>query len=441
MFDALYRRRLETDLQIWRERGWVSPEAAASILSSVKVEGGPRTAIVVGFLGAVLIAFAAIAFVAANWAAMPRPSRLAILVGGMAVSYGAAVLFSRARHPWFADAAIFAGAALFGASIMLVAQSYHISGDYPDALLMWGAGAFFAAVLGPSRAALALALVVFGIWSWAETFDYGWVVHWHFLIALAPVAAVAGAWSWRPGMHLSTLALVGWIVVVSIRLVDAWDVNVAAALCLLASAALALFSAGRFMASRPGWTRTGRFGSVFSVYGLFGFLAVFILLQIALREGPTPDFAEDRAALVAAAVLSLVGAGLLIASCASLRDVMLDAATPILVCLGAAALTVAASGSDGFANSLALQVLLGILAIVASVWAVAYGNRTHSRSAATFGLIAFAAEVLYLYFVTFGTLLDTALFFLVGGVLMIGLAAVLVRLQRRLRPGGQEQPA
>jgi uncharacterized membrane protein len=441
MLDALYRRRLETDLQVWRERGLVSPDSVETILASVKVESGPRTANIVGFLGAVLIAFAAIAFVASNWDEMARPLRLALLVAGMALCYFVAAVFNRARHAWLADAAIFTGAALFGASIILVAQSYHISGDYPDALLTWGAGAFLAAVFGPSRAALTLALLVLGLWSWYETIDFGWVVHWPFLVALALVGAVVGTWNWRSGMHLVSLALAGWIGITVVSLADHLDLSIAAAICLSGAISIAAFGTGRFMASRRNWTKTGHFGGVLSIYGLFGFLALFILLQIALREGPSPSYDDDRVALIGAAILVGGGAILLALSCAGSRSMLLDAAVPVLIAVGAAGLTLAASGSYNFSDSLWLQVLLGVLALVAGVWAVAYGNRNGSRAAATFGLVAFAGEVLYLYFVTFGTLLDTALFFLIGGLLLIGLAAVLVRLQRRLAPAETGAPA
>ncbi len=434
MLDALYRRRLEHDLQVWRERGWVTPEAATAILGTVEVDGRPRTAIIVGFLGAILIAFAAIAFVAANWVDMARPIRLAILVGGMTLCYGTAVFLNRARHPWFADAAVFAGAALFGAAIMLVAQSYHISGDYPDALLMWGAGALFAAVFGPSRAALALSIIVLGLWSWYETFDYDWIIHWPFLIALALIAIVSGAWNWRQGMHLVVLALGTWIAVVAIRLAEHLDWSAAAVACVSMASALAMFAAGRYLTSRTMWPRTGRFGTVLSIYGLFAFLALFILLQLAMREGPSPDYADDRVALIAAVVLAGASTAFLIAACSTVRAIVYDAALPIIVAFAAVGLTWAASTNAGLTDSLALQVLLGILALVAGIWAVANGNRRNSRASATFGLLAFAGEVLYLYFVTFGTLLNTALFFLIGGILLIALAAVLVRLQRRLSP-------
>lgn len=57
-------------------------------------------------------------------------------------------------------------------------------------------------------------------------------------------------------------------------------------------------------------------------------------------------------------------------------------------------------------------------------------------------LTAFGAEVLYIYAKTMGNLLDTSLFFLVGGVLLIVLAIGLEKLRRALsgnqpHPGGE----
>lgn len=434
MLDALYRRRLERDLEVWRDRGWVSADAAGEILDSVGHGGRPRTAIVVGFLGAILIAFAAIAFVAANWAEMGRPFRLGLLVAGMAVCYALAAILSRARHPWFADAAIFAGAALFGASIILVAQSYHISGDYPDALLSWGAGAYVAALLGPSRAALALALVVLGLWSWYEVIDFGWVIHWPFPLALVPIAVLAGAWGWSAGLHLTVLALAGWIAVTIIDVATNQDWSAAAATCLALAVALLFLAVGRFLAGYAQWPKSAAFGPVLAIYGLIAFLALLILLQLAMFDSGLPDLTTDRLPLAIAAVLIAVAAGLFVATRTGLGTALLDAGPPVAIATIAVGLATASGRSEAFAESLGLQILLGVLTLVAGVWAVAWGNRTGSRAAATFGLIGFAGEVLYLYFVTFGTLLDTALFFLIGGILMVALAAILVRLQRRLGP-------
>ena len=59
---------------------------------------------------------------------------------------GAAWLFAR-RLAAFAHAAVLAGIAVYGASIMLIAQMYHMEGNPPDAVLMWALGALLAAPL------------------------------------------------------------------------------------------------------------------------------------------------------------------------------------------------------------------------------------------------------------------------------------------------------
>ncbi len=71
-----------------------------------------------------------------------------------------------------------------------------------------------------------------------------------------------------------------------------------------------------------------------------------------------------------------------------------------------------------------------VLALAA--WLVAYGAARGSRFAVNFGFVVFAAEVLWLYFETLGTLLDTAIFFALGGVLLIVGSVVFERMRRRI---------
>ena len=207
-----YARRLDRDLPRWREAGWLSADGEAAIRADVaaqsrKVELAP----VLGILGAVLIGFGAMSFVAAHWSEMPRLFRLSLIFGGLFGSYGlAGILFDR-RHPAFAHAAILAGVALFGAGIMLVAQMYHIEGDPPGAVLIWALGGLLAGVVLKSDPALALAMLLTGLWS-------GWVmsdsgdVHWAFLAGWGAVAAAIAWRRWVPGLHLSAVVLSLWII-------------------------------------------------------------------------------------------------------------------------------------------------------------------------------------------------------------------------------------
>ena len=71
----------------------------------------------------------------------------------------------------------------------------------------------------------------------------------------------------------------------------------------------------------------------------------------------------------------------------------------------------------------------GAIVIIAALWVTSLGQEHRGK---TLGLVAFGAEILYLYVVTLGTQFDTALAFLGGGVLFIILAYGLFRLDRRM---------
>src|SRR5690606_10639721 len=84
------------------------------------------------------------------------------------------------------------------------------------------------------------------------------------------------------------------------------------------------------------------------------------------------------------------------------------------------------------ADTLPSRLAGGIGFIAAAVWAINLGQTAHVRGAKGLGLTAFGLEVVYLYGVTLGTLIDTALAFLAGGVLFVVLAWALYRIDRRL---------
>lgn len=207
-----YRKRLERDLPRWREAGWVTQDGEAEIRK--ELESSSRSihlAPILGVLGAVLIGFAAMSFVAANWDEMPRLARLALILAGLISAYGlAGYLFGRG-HPAFAHAAILAGVAIFGAGIMLIAQMYYIDGHPPDTVLVWAMGALLAGVLLASNPALALAMLLIGLWSGWESSISG-TVHWPFLLGWGAVT-VAFVWQrWAPGLHLAAVVLSIWII-------------------------------------------------------------------------------------------------------------------------------------------------------------------------------------------------------------------------------------
>jgi uncharacterized membrane protein len=207
-----YGQRVERDLKRWQAAGWVNEAGATAI----RAELASRTsrfgaAGIFAVLGAVLFGFAVISFVAAHWTAMPKLARLLLLLVTLWGCYaGAAELFRR-RLEAFAHAAVLGGIAAYGASIMLIAQMYHMEGNPPDAVLTWALGALLAAVLLRSNPALAATFVLISVWSGMER-GLSEGGHWGFLPVWAAAAAAALWMRWRPGLHLAALSLVAWLV-------------------------------------------------------------------------------------------------------------------------------------------------------------------------------------------------------------------------------------
>jgi uncharacterized membrane protein len=234
-----YARRLDRDLTRWREAGWITPEGETSIRADVAASTrSVELASVLGVLGAVLIGFGAMSFVAAHWNEMPRLFRLALIFGGLFASYGlAGALFERG-HAAFAHAAILAGVAIFGAGIMLIAQMYHIDGHPPDAVLTWALGALLAGVALRSNPSLALAMLLMGLWS-------GWEVsirdevHWAFLLGWGVVAGAMLWQRWVPGLHLAAAVMSIWIIWLGYLLNDGHGIVVAIGLLIIAAGLVA----------------------------------------------------------------------------------------------------------------------------------------------------------------------------------------------------------
>lgn len=202
-----YSKKLTRDVARWREAGWLTADGEANILADI-AKGGRDVGLAtsLGILASVLLGFAVISFVAAHWQDMPRGLRLGMLLALLWGGYGAAGAFASRESRGFSDAAILFANAVYGASIALISQMYHIDGHPPDGVVLWGAGCFVSGLLLRSNPALALSLVLFSVWTAMEMGNSG-KVHWPFLIAWAAVTA-AFAWQrWKPGAHLSGLAL------------------------------------------------------------------------------------------------------------------------------------------------------------------------------------------------------------------------------------------
>ncbi|HEV2712058.1 MAG TPA: DUF2157 domain-containing protein, partial [Gaiellaceae bacterium] len=125
-----------------------------------------------GILGALVAGFGVILFFAANWSDIPRPLRVLLLLAALVASFAAGFalreVYGRAN---VGHALIFLGTVLFGASVFLVGQMYNVQAHDPLGFLLWAAGAFAIAFLVRSGPIAALAILSFFAWLIHELVD------------------------------------------------------------------------------------------------------------------------------------------------------------------------------------------------------------------------------------------------------------------------------
>ena len=98
-----YGQKVERDLSRWQAAGWISDTGASAIRADLASRKPPfGAAAILAMLGAVLFGFAIMSFVAANWDAMSKLSRLLLLLATLWACYGGAAWLFQRRLPMFA---------------------------------------------------------------------------------------------------------------------------------------------------------------------------------------------------------------------------------------------------------------------------------------------------------------------------------------------------
>jgi uncharacterized membrane protein len=359
-----YSSRLRRDLERWHHSGIIDAETERAIQADISSRSRAVSLPgILSILGAILLSFAAMTFVAANWQDLSKLTRLTILFGAFWTSYAGAYLFQRVSMPYLSEAAILLASGMFGANIMLIAQMYHISGNPPDAVLMWACGVLLGGIVFQSRPALAFAVILFGLWSWWEVFQHDVELHVPYLIAWTACAIPIFWLRWRPGYHLQAISLTAWIIGLGFLLEPPGQPDMGNAHWLVIAMGLSMASVGLFL--NDAIDRVTEFSKPLVIYGL----------AIAYAGLFSQQFIEN-------------------------------------------------TSSSGIAI-LALFTLILVLGTLYS------GIHSDNRALTRFAYLLFCIELLALYFKTLGTLLDTALFFFIAGIIVIILATFAGYLNRR----------
>lgn len=150
---------LERQLKRWRAAGLISPEQAARIAAFEQQRQRPTLLLAIASLAGLSVAVGLVSIVAANWDLIPGRMKLALDVLAV-IGLGQALAYAAARPPaWLEEAARVAFYGLILASIALVGQVYQLGGDAAHALTAWSVLTFPLMALGRAPAVGLLWLV------------------------------------------------------------------------------------------------------------------------------------------------------------------------------------------------------------------------------------------------------------------------------------------
>ena len=431
MFDQIYKRRLKADIETWIARGWVSPDAAGHILAAaVKGDGRSRLPMALAAVGVICVALAITAFIAANWDGIPRAVRL---LGIAAMVIGANLAAARAAalgRNGIADLATAFAALVFTGGLSLVGQIYHLPQDWTAGALLITFGSLAAAWLGQSRLTLVFAAVAAITWQVLAADQHPALGVGEGLLSLGLIMAI-GAHAIRYPARLSRWGVIllayvvygRWLLMAAEQ--GAREEGVLAIGLSALPAAIILFGAAieRRSVLAAGLSSLGGglrlLARSASQASLLVLLTLLIIALVFALDGanPLPASAYLAVPVVLALALMLAGVGLL----APVARQDLAALLVLLAIPGGVACVLLVVSAPH------LVILISALGLAVSVGIAMVGVVSHQSFWTLAGHGAFTVLALWLLSETVGSLLGQAVFFLVAGLVLIGMALITAR--------------
>ena len=391
------RQFLETESPGWVADGLLTEAQRQALLARYPPDA-VRAVGLLPLLGSILVGLSALSVLAANWQYLPAALRLALLVGSVAATYAGGEYFVRRGNRSLGHGLLALGLVAFGASIVLTSQLYQLVGYDVSGLLAWVVAGVLLSFLYDS-ATLTLLPVLIG----AAVQTYCTQALGSFSYATAALVVLGCGWRWwrRPDALVGTVLALGLLWQAGL-----WVAVSHSKITWFFVPAMLVYAAGD-------WHPNARAGRALQGPPLVA--AYLFALGLALF-GETDQYA-----------------GLL-------RPPMLA----YLAALGAVlALSVAGKRARGRLATLPDWLLLlpgfylpGGLALAVATLVVLYAHagsvlaRAHRSGEAeqlTLGTVLFVVATMVAYFKLTWAFLDKSLFFLIGGVLLLGLSWYLRR--------------
>lgn len=401
-------RTMEILIQRWLSNGVIDEPQADRMRTDVrefrKERSSRKLVAVFATVGALLLGVGAFLFMAANWTAMSAVAKVIVMVSATAGAYygGYVLRYEKANFPLVGNALLFLGSILFGASIFLIAQIYHVNANNHVLVMIWILGILPLIYYFQNRAIAGLSTVLFYLW-------IGLFVFRGFTVGASQHNFIA----------LPSLYLVSSVLVFSLGGIHAWreEWQGCARVCRLISIKAAM--GALFLLTFKAFS--GHWHSYLN--------AAESLTQV------TVQFSLSFALFLAGAVVAAGVRGMLDyrAGSQQLTEGMLSAV--LLVLTGVFFYFPSVTNVYTLLFNLVFAAMVFVLLLV--------GHRNEDIKLVNIGMSTLAVFIMSRYFDFFWSLMPRSLFFMVGGLLLVIGGLALERKRRELsvafaQPQGEE---
>jgi len=426
----LLKRDIAREAAEWVAEGLIAESQAEQICQRYAVDYHQTKnrsfayTILVG-LAALFVGLALITLIGGNWEGIPRALRMAGLILLTVTTQGVALRKYLTGRQAAADRLFLLGNLFYGASIILIAQIYHLGEHMPDGIFWWALGCLPFGLLLRSPLLTLQSLLLALIWFFMEA-DMG------FYPALLPLFLVGSLFVLYRGrqsilLFLTTVGGIGcWV---EYSLAELWrdgrqfDFH-AEHLAVSTAMFIAAYVFSHWLARRPG-TNAKDYGAVLAVWSLrFG----LVFMLVMSFEEPWRELIRahwDQQLSMFAVVVSLVALSMVLA-------VKVGRAGMVAGLLGFYLLTLLAVISSGNpAHAIYFQVVYNLVLIGVGIWLIIRGIHDGISHYFFLGVTAILLTAFMRYIDLIGDYMGGALLFMLFAALLFGAAKYWQRQQMK----------
>ncbi len=418
----LLKKDLAREIGGWVEKDLVSADQARSICREYDIDfdavrddsGGYRLLVMLAYLFGGL---ALITILGANWEQIPRGLRMGGLIALTALFHMIGWVRYKADQYNSAVGFFLLGNLVFGASIILIAQIYHLGEHMPDGVFWWALGSLPFGIITRSPMLTLFSCVLALIWFWIE-FGMG------YFPALMPIFIIAGIYVLY---YAKTSYLLFLAVVVSIALwleslvtqghgVNRYGFDLSLEHFVVAVAMTILgYAVAEWMYSRNS-ARSRDYATILSLWSLrLGLLLMFILsFADPWREIMRDNWRywDSMLMIVVPLLIAAVGFGYY----AGRLRIVLPA---VLLSSGVFSAVLLTGERD---QAVVYQIIVNLCLIVAGILLIVRGTRSDTSHYYFMGVGTIVITALLRYFDLIGDFIGGAILFAVMAAIMLAAA-------------------